>query len=162
MSKIETIKKKSVLRSTAGDALKTISTIILIAGIITSIIIFANSTVEVGFRTETNWISVTSGIEVLFSAIFLCILGRAIAKIANYAEAIYKQTNPDFEFDKFIEKQAVFMAGDKALIVENGQKIPVTIKSIKIDTSGDCVVYNCEKENNEVVECYSYQLKAAE
>lgn len=88
--------------------------------------------------------------------------GRAIAKIANYAEAIYKQTNPDFEFDKFIEKQAVFMAGDKALIVENGQKIPVTIKSIKIDTSGDCVVYNCEKENNEVVECYSYQLKAAE
>ncbi|MCQ2305508.1 MAG: hypothetical protein MJZ97_11000 [Bacteroidales bacterium] len=158
MSTIEKIQKKSVTNSNAGDALNTISTILLIGGIITSIIIFAHSTIEVGYKTEVNWISVTSGIEVLIGSIFLCIFGKAVAKIVNFAQAIYKNTNSDFEFDTYLKAGARFMAGDKAETRENGESIPLIIKSMKLDAEG-YLKYICETETNEIKEYSGSQLR---
>lgn len=158
MSKIQTIQKKSVENSNAGDALNTISTILLIVGIITSIIIFAHSTIEVGYKTEVNWVSVTSGIEVLIGSIFICIFGKAVAKIVNYAQAIYKNTNTDFELDPYIKGGAKFLVGEKAAVKENGTIIPITIKSMELNGEG-YVVYKCETEANEIKEYFSYQLR---
>lgn len=158
MSTIEKIQKKSVTNSNAGDALNTISTILLIGGIITSIIIFAHSKIEIGYKTEVNWISVTSGIEVLIGSIFLCIFGKAVAKIVNFAQAIYKNTNSDFEYDTYLKAGARFMVGDKAETRESGELISLTIQSMKVEGELN-VKYKCLTETNEIKEYYDSQLK---
>ena len=156
--------KKSVANSTAGDALNTISVIVLLVGIVSSIIIFATSTETIStsyYSTskEVDWISISTGLEVLIASIFLCVLGRAIAKIANYMQAIYKQVNPNFELDDYIEDGARFLPGDKAMVKQGEELILVTILSIQHD--GDNMLkYKYETEAKEIKECYGADLKA--
>lgn len=157
MSKINSIQNKSAVYSTAGEALKNISSVVLIFGIISSIIIFANS-IEIGYYDdEVDWLSVSTGIEVLFASIFLFVFGRTIAKIANYAEAIYKNVNTNFEFEKYITMGAKFLPGENAMAEEDGICIPVIIKSIQLDED-KCLIYRCENETHIIKDYYDNQL----
>ncbi len=152
MSKINQIQKKSVVYCNAGNGLNTISIIILIAGIILSIIIFVNSEIED---------AIIPGIGVFVTSVFLCVFCKAVAKIANYAQAIYKNTNQDFDFDKYLEKGLKFLPGDKAMAKEKGVDIPLTIKSLSNDSSGN-IVYKCETEGNELKDYLGSQLTRVE
>lgn len=142
-------KNKSVSSSQAGSALVTISAIVLLSGIIAAIIIFVTS-------LGSDWNGIASAIEVLFGSIFIYIFGKTIAKIANYAEAIYKRQNPDYEYDLFIEKGARFMPGDKAIFnLGQEDEAKVTIKDVTYD---DDFHYKCIMPNGKEAVISNLQL----
>lgn len=127
-------KNKSVSSSQAGSKLVTISGVVLLSGIVAAIIIFVTAFRSNGYETRVDWNGIASTIEVLFGSIFIYSFGKTIAKIADYAEAIYKQQNPDNEYDRAIEAGARFMPGDRA-IYNLGQEdeAKVTVKDLTYD-----------------------------
>ena len=124
-------REKSVAYSKAGNALETVSGIVLFFGVIATIIVIATSFHDVGYHTVFDWSGLAAAIEVLFGSIFVYVFGNTVAKIANYAEAIYKQENPDYKYDSPIAAGARFMPGDKA-IYNKGEddEATVTIKDV--------------------------------
>lgn len=145
-------KNKSVGNSEAGKALVTASGVVLVFGIIAAIIIFITSfeTVSNGYFSKTvfNWAGLASAIEVLFGSIFIYIFGKTVAAIANYAEAIYKNQNPDHQYDRFIANGCKFLPGDKAIYKDEDKEQDVLIKEIT-DEQG-YYRYTIELANGEI------------
>jgi len=158
-------KLKSVISSQTGEALRTISVITLIFGIIASIILLVQSFQEVynGYRHESvfNWITFANCLQVLFGSIFICIVGRAIAKAADYIEAIYKNVNPDYKMDRIFEMGTTFLPGDVVMAKEGEVQEQVSVIDVIKDASG-YYRYRCQKTNGEVVEKYLSEIKANE
>ncbi|MBO4518854.1 MAG: hypothetical protein J5704_02315 [Paludibacteraceae bacterium] len=157
-------RNKSAARSEAGKALVTISGVVLFFGIVASIIIFIAS-----FHSEWNgvyhedsfdWTGLASAIEVLFGSIFIYIFGKTIAKIANYAEAIYKQQNPDYKYDHAIENGCTFMPGDEAIYKTGDSEQKVIIKDVFFESG--YIRYQCLFPNGEVEVVRTYNLREVE
>ena len=153
-------KDKSVAESKAGSALVTVSGVVLFFGIVAAIIIFIAS-----FRSEWNglyhetsfdWTGLASAIEVLFGSIFIYIFGKTIARIANYAEAIYKQQNSDYQYDSAIENGCRFLPGEKAKCKIDDEEQEVTIRDIIINQG--YYRYLCVFPTGEEKEVRSYDL----
>lgn len=145
-------KDKSAAQSKAGNALTTVSGVVLFFGIVSAIIIFIAS-----FRSEWNglyhetsfdWTGLASAIEVLFGSIFIYIFGKTIARIANYAEAIYKQQNPDYKYDRFIEKGAYYLPGEEVMYKDDNTEQKVIIKEITDDDGYN--LYHCLFPDGEI------------
>lgn len=149
-------REKSVAYSKAGSALETVSGIVLFFGVVATIIIIATSFRDVGYHTEFDWTGLASAIEVLFGSIFIYVFGNAVAKIANYAEAIYKQQNPDYKYDRPIAAGARFMPGDKAIYNKGkDDEATVTIKDVMFDGYTHFI---CTMPNGEVKEVRNWDL----
>ena len=158
-------KNKSVGYSQAGKALVTVSGVVLVFGIIAAIIIFIASfnSVSNGFYSETvfNWAGLASAIEVLFGSIFFYVFGKTVAAIANYAEAIYKNQNPDYQYDRFISNGCRFLPGEKAIYKEDeGKEQEVIVKDI-VDISG-YYHYVIKLANGEEKKTKSWNLREIE
>ncbi len=121
-------KNKSVARSRAGSALVTVSGIVLFFGIVATVILVIASIVS------NDFYEIATIIEVLFGSIFVYVFGKTVARIADYAEAMYKHQNPDYKYDCVIEAGARFMPGDKAIFnMGQDDEATVTIKDVKYD-----------------------------
>lgn len=154
---------KSVAKSDAGNALVTVSGVVLFFGIIAAIIIIVASFHDEGVyysHVVFDWTGLASSIEVLFGSIFIYIFGRTIAKIANYAEAIYKQQNPDYKYDLAIERGCTFMPGDVALYKGENSEEKVTVKDIVFEDG--YARYKCAFANGEEKVLRTYDLREVE
>ena len=156
-------KRKSVVRSKAGETLVNVSGWVLFFGIVATIIIFVCSFHDSGRYTYTSdivfdWSNLPLCIEVLFSSIFLYTLGKTIAKIANYAEAIYKNVNPDFIHDLALEAHARFLPGDEAIWTQDDTKKKVKVKEYKFTADDRIASYICTLEDGSEEEIRSYEL----
>ena len=154
-------KDKSVAKSKAGSALVTVSGVVLFFGIVASIIIIATSFHDSGryaYSTDIvfEWTGLASAIEVLFGSIFVYVFGKTIAKIANYAEAIYKQQNSDYQYDSAIENGCRFLPGEKAKCKIDDIEQEVTIRDIIINQG--YYRYLCVFPTGEEKEVRSYDL----
>lgn len=158
-------KNKSVARSQAGNALVTVSGVVLFFGIVASIIIIATSfhdSERYSYSADVvfEWSGLASAIEVLFGSIFVYVLGKTIARIANYAEAIYKQQNPDYQYDKAIENGCRFFPGEKAKCTIDNVEHEVTIRDIIVNQG--YYRYLCLFPSGEEKEVKSYDLYSIE
>lgn len=157
-------KNKSVGYSEAGKALVTVSGVVLVFGIIAAIIIFIASfdSVSNGFYSETvfNWAGLASAIEVLFGSIFIYIFGKTVAAIANYAEAIYKNQNPNYQYDGALKQGCRFLPGEKAIYKENDTDQEVLIKGIR--ENGGYYFYQISLPSGEEKEVRTWYLHEKE
>ncbi len=79
-------------KCTAGKSLELVSIILLILGITSSVIIFFTEAIDRGwYSVRFSWIGFIYSISVLATSIIFYIVGKTIAKTANYSEAIYKK-----------------------------------------------------------------------
>lgn len=157
-------RKKSVLNSKAGKTLETVSGIVLVIGIIASIIIIWSSFHDTGSYDHPNdlvfdWSGLASALEVLLGSIFFYAFGKTIASIANHAEAIYKQVNPNSIHDTVLANGAEFLPGDVAIWKnDEGEEQKVTVKDYT--TFEDRISqYICELANGKTVKVESFQLE---
>ena len=158
-------RNKSAARSVAGKSLVTVSGVVLFFGIVATIVIIATSFHDSGRYTYSSdivfdWTGLASAIEVLFGSIFIYVFGKTIAKIADYAEAIYKQQNPDFKYDNAIERGCTFMPGDEAIYKNEDSEQKVVIKDIVFED--DYTRYQCSFPNGEVTVIKPYYLREVE
>ena len=141
---------KSVINSTSGKALNTISIIVLVAGIIAFILYVVNAI------TDADANLIVPGTEVLIGSIFFCIFGRAAAKLVNYVEAIYKNVNLDSDKDAAMANNAAFFPGDEVQLKED-PSTKLTVKSVYVDKYG-YNKYICSNAKGEESDLYVIDL----
>lgn len=138
-------KKKSVVSSNAGKSLKVVSGVVLFFGIVASIMILIGSFHEEGViytHLEFDWRGLITCIEVLISSIFIFALGRTIARIADYAEAIYKNNNPNFDYDDIIASGLDIYPGDEVIWNNGKEQIKVKLESYEV-YEGFVINFHC-------------------
>lgn len=154
-------RNKSAAKSEAGKALVTVSGVVLFFGIVATIIIIVTSFHEESYYSIAfDWTGLAPAIEVLFGSIFIYIFGKTIAKIADYAEAIYKQQNPDYKYDFAIERGCSFMPGDEVIYKKDDSEQKVVIKDIVLENG--YIRYQCLLPNGEVSILRTYDLREVE
>lgn len=157
-------KKKSVASSKAGNALKTVSGVVLFFGIVASIMVLISSFHEEGViytHVVFDWTGLIPCIEVLFSSIFIFVVGRTIASIANYAEAIYKNNNPNFDYDDIIASGLDIYPGDE--VIWNNGKEQVIVKLLSYEVyEGFVFKFHCKLPDGTVKEIHPSELKKKE
>lgn len=145
------IKEKSVASSKAGSLLETMSVLTLVFGVLAAIILFFSCFGKVynGMYWEDNfnWATFSSAIEVFFGSLFVFAVGKTIARIANYAEAIYKNVNPDSELDIAFLNTTSFMMGDKVKLQGDNSGQIYTVS--KIVTQDGYLRYECVNNSGE-------------
>ena len=139
-------KKKSVVSSKAGSALKTVSGVVLFFGIVASIMILISSFHQEGMYltvTVFDWTGLIPCIEVLFSSIFIFVVGRTIACIADHVEAIYKNNNPDSKYDDIVASGLDIYPGDE--VIWNNGKEQVKVKLVSYEVyEGFVINFHCK------------------
>lgn len=157
-------KKKSVASSTAGKSLRVVSGVVLFFGIVVTIMILISSFHEEGViytHVVFDWTGLITCIEVLFSSIFIFVLGRTIARMTDYAEAIYKNSNPDFDYDDIIASGLDIYPGDEVIWDNDGADVKVKIISYNV-YEGYVLNYNCKLPDGSVKEIRPRELKKEE
>lgn len=140
-------KELSVAYSTAGEALKKVSTVILVLSIIAIVILTIMAVII------ENIIFFEIGISCLLPSLFFWALGRCVGNIADYIEAIYKGQNKDYKYDRYLLNGATYLPGDEVMYGEE----KVVIIDITIESSYN--KYKCQKQNGETVEVFAGYLK---
>lgn len=157
-------KKKSVASSKAGSALKTVSGVVLFFGIVASIMVLISSFREEGViytHVVFDWTGLITCIEVLFSSIFIFVLGRTIARMADYAEAIYKNSNPDFDYDDIVASGLDIYPGDEVIWNNGKEQIKVKLESYEV-YEGFVINFHCILPDGTEKEIHPSELKKEE
>jgi len=148
-------KRVSVTFSTSGEALRKISIFILVVGILAFFVLLI-----IGLTNNSILDIIGPAFEVLFGSLFMFAIGKAIASIANYAEAIYKKVNPDAVYDGYLEDGARFFPGEKAHYAGEKEECDVTIENLHYNYGS--LVYDCVKESGEKLEANGRMLNPIE
>lgn len=139
MSKI--MKDKSVVNSKAGEDMCIFAYLFLCISILS---VFFDM---LGLLPSIDCINSVVAVCSFIAGIVGFCLFKSLAKIMDYAEAIYKSVNPNYEVDKYVKAGYKFMPGEIA-ITDDGRV--VTIEKVLEDReSYGRKYYTCKHMDND-------------